>query len=207
MKGLLLLLGVLLIGTAAFGQAEQAESAGSTEQVVLETNHGSIVLDIDLENAPITGKSFLENVDAGTYNGSIFHRVIPDFMVQGGGFMPGMTPIPFDKSLLNEADNGLKNLRGTVAMARRRDPDSATIQFFINVVDNVALDHTEKTVQGWGYAVFARVVEGMEVADAISKVPSGRSGAYGDVPKEPVVIESAKRRAQAVSSPSPGTEE
>ncbi len=196
MKGLVLLLGVLLIGTAAFAQGESAGFTEAVEQVVLETNHGTIVLEIDLMNAPITGKSFLENVDAGTYKGSIFHRVIPNFMIQGGGFIPGMKPIETDKSLRNEADNGLKNLRGTAAMARRRDPDSASIQFFINVVDNVALDHTSKSPAGWGYAVFARVVEGMEVADAISKVPSGQSGAYGDVPEQLVVIESAKRRAQ-----------
>ena len=114
-------------------------------------------------------------------------------MIQGGGFMPGMKKIPTDKSLLNEADNGLKNLRGTVAMARMPSPHSASIQFFINLVDNDFLDHTGKTQQGWGYAVFGQVVEGMEIADAISKVARGQSGPFGDVPTEPVVIESAKR--------------
>ncbi len=189
MKSLMLFLGFLFFGTAAFAQSDLAE------RVVLETNHGTIVIELDRENAPITVDSFLENVDAGTYEGSLFHRVMPNFMIQGGGFMPEMKPIESDKSVTNEADNGLENLRGTVAMARRADPHSASIQFFINVVDNVALNHTSKTPQGWGYAVFGRVVEGMDVADAISKVARGRVGAFGDVPDEPVVIESAKRVA------------
>ncbi|MFQ5525013.1 MAG: peptidylprolyl isomerase [Thermoanaerobaculia bacterium] len=187
MKELLLLAGIMLFGVAASGQTEAAE------QVVLETNHGRIVIELDEAAAPVTTASFLENVDAGTYDGSIFHRVIPDFMVQGGGFSPELQLIPTDKSLLNEADNGLKNLRGTVAMARRGDPHSASIQFFINLVDNGFLDHTEKTPQGWGYAVFGRIVEGMEVADAIAEVPRGQRGPMGDVPVEAVVIESAKR--------------
>ncbi|MCP4201600.1 MAG: peptidyl-prolyl cis-trans isomerase [bacterium] len=194
MKGLMLILGVLFLGTAVFAQGDSAE------QVVLETNHGRIVLEVDLKNAPKTGQSFLDNVDAGTYDGLIFHRVIPDFMIQGGGFTREMKPVPTDKSLMNEADNGLKNLRGTVAMARRQDPHSASIQFFINVVDNAALDHTGKTPQGWGYTVFARVVEGMEVADAITEVPRGQVGPFRDVPEEPVIIESAKRRAQSTTA-------
>lgn len=187
MKSLMFLLGFLFFGAAVFPQSDSAE------RVVLETNHGTIVIELDRENAPITVDSFLENIDAGIYEGSLFHRVMPNFMIQGGGFMPGMKPIKTDKSVLNEADNGLKNLRGTVAMARRQDPDSASIQFFINVVDNVALDHTSKSPRGWGYAVFGRVVEGMDVADAISKVARGRVGSFGDVPDEPVVIESATR--------------
>ena len=157
MKSLMFLLGFLLFGAVVFAQSDSAERA------VLETIHGTIVIELDRKNAPITVESFLENVDAGTYEGSIFHRVIPNFMIQGGGFMPGLKPIETDKSLLNEADNGLKNLRGTVAMARRQDPDSASIQFFINVVDNVALDHTSKSPRGWGYAVFGRVVEGIRI--------------------------------------------
>jgi len=189
MKSLILVLGLLFFGTAAFAQS------ASPERVVLQTNHGKIVIELDLAKAPRSSKSFLENVDAGIYNGSIFHRVIPNFMIQGGGFLPEMKPIETDKALINEADNGLKNLRGTVAMARRADPDSASIQFFVNVVDNAALDHTSKSPQGWGYAVFGRVVEGMDVADAISKVARGRFGAFGDVPDSPVVVESAKRLA------------
>lgn len=189
MKSLMLMIGFLIFGAAAFAQ-------GSSEvRVALETNHGSIVLELDGKHAPITTASFLEEVDAGTYDGLIFHRVIPNFMIQGGGFKPGMEKVPTDKALQNEANNGLKNLRGTVAMARMPDPHSASIQFFINVVDNPALDHTAKTDQGWGYAVFARVVEGMEVAEAIAKVDRGRSGVYGDVPNVPVIIERAKRVA------------
>lgn len=187
MNSLIVLLSLMLLGTAAFAQTD------SPERVVLTTNHGEIVIELETAAAPITTQSFLENVDAGTYDGSIFHRVIPNFMIQGGGFGPDMTQIETDKLLTNEADNGLKNLRGTVAMARRADPDSASIQFFINVADNGALDHTEKSRQGWGYAVFGRVIEGMDVADVISRVPRGRSGAFNDVPETPVVIESAKR--------------
>ena len=202
MKSLILLAAVLLIGTAAFAEGETgAEPATepTPERVALDTSKGTIVLELDLAKAPITARSFLENVDAGTYDGLIFHRVIPNFMIQGGGFTQDMKPLPTDKRLKNEADNGLKNLRGTVAMSRRADPDSASIQFFINVVDNEALDHTSRTPQGWGYAVFARVVEGMEVADAISLVPRGQVGPFGDVPNEAVVIKTAKRAPAAAT--------
>lgn len=187
MKGLILLVALMLFGTAAFAQSS------APARVVLDTSLGRIVLELDAEAAPITTASFLENVDAGTYDGSIFHRVIPGFMVQAGGFLPDMTEIKTDKLLPNEADNGLKNLRGTVAMARRGDPDSASIQFFINIADNPALDHTDKSRAGWGYAVFGRVVEGMDVADAIVAVPRGQRGIHGDVPETPVVINTAKR--------------
>ncbi len=187
MKVVVLLIGMGIFGLAAFGQPNLAE------KVVLETNHGRMVIELDAEKAPQTVKSFLENVDSGIYEGSLFHRVIPNFMIQGGGFTKDFKLIPTDKVLTNEADNGLKNLRGTVAMARKGDPHSASIQFFVNVIDNDFLDHTAKTQQGWGYAVFGRVVEGMEVADAIAAVPRGRVGSMGDVPNEAVVIESAKR--------------
>jgi len=191
MKGLMFLFGVMVFGVAAFGQGE------NPARVVLETNLGRMVIELDTAAAPVTASSFLANVDAGIYDGSIFHRVIPGFMIQGGGFSKDLEMIPTDKNLVNEADNGLKNLRGTIAMARKPDPNSASIQFFINLVDNKALDHTAKTPQGWGYAVFGRVIEGMEVADAIALVPRGQVGAMGDVPKEPVVIESAKRAGAA----------
>ncbi len=187
MKVVVLLIGMGIFGLAAFGQPNLAE------KVVLETNHGRMVIELDAEKAPQTVKSFLENVDSGIYEGSLFHRVIPNFMIQGGGFTKDFKLIPTDKVLTNEADNGLKNLRGTVAMARKGDPHSASIQFFVNVIDNDFLDHTAKTQQGWGYAVFGRVVEGMEVADAIAAVPRGRVGSMGDVPNEAVVIESAER--------------
>ena len=194
MKSLMLLLGFMLFGTAAFAQSDSAQ------RVVLETNHGTIVIELDREHAPSTVESFLEGVASEIYNGSIFHRVLPDFMIQGGGFMPEMEKIPTEKSLVNEADNGLKNLRGTVAMARMPAPHSASIQFFINLVDNDFLDHTAKTAQGWGYAVFGRVVEGMEVADQISAVPRGQVGPFGDVPDEPVVIESATLALQPATA-------
>lgn len=210
MKSLILLAAVLLVGTAAFAEGEvttEPPANPTSERVALETSKGEIVLELDLESAPITTRSFLENVDAGTYDGLIFHRVIPNFMVQGGGFTQDMKPLETDKSLENEADNGLKNLRGTVAMARRQDPHSASIQFYVNVVDNPALDHTAKTPEGWGYTVFARVVEGMEVADAISLVPRGQRGPFGDVPDEAVVIESAKRLPAATEEAPKATEE
>lgn len=200
MKSLILLVGVMCFGVAAFGQSEPAQSAQprAAQRVAIDTNLGTIVIELDAEKAPVTVKSFLENVEAGIYDGSIFHRVIPGFMIQGGGFKPGVQAIETEKTLKNEADNGLKNLRGTVAMARRPDPDSASIQFFVNVVDNPALDHTGKSAQGWGYAVFGRVIEGMAIADAISKVPRGRSGSFSDVPSTDVVIKSAKRTAAPV---------
>lgn len=199
MKSLILLAGVLLIGAAAFGQTD------GPPKVKLATNHGDIVIELDLVNAPITTASFLDNVDAGTYNGSIFHRVIPNFMVQGGGFLPGLEQIPTTKSLINEADNGLKNLRGTVAMARRGDPHSASIQFFISVADNDFLDHTEKTSRGWGYAVFGKVVEGMEVADKIANVPSGdAAGGHKNVPIDDVVVLSATRVEASAEEPGDG---
>jgi cyclophilin family peptidyl-prolyl cis-trans isomerase len=199
MKIPLLMAAVGLLGAAAFAQST------TSEKVALQTNHGRIVIELDAEKAPATVASFLDNVDAGVYDGTIFHRVIPNFMVQGGGFNAELQLIPTDKSLRNEADNGLKNLRGTVAMARRGDPHSASIQFFINLVDNDFLDHTAKTPEGWGYAVFGRVVEGMEVADAIAAVPRGQVGPMGDLPNEAVVIEGARRLV--VEEPAATTED
>lgn len=202
MNVLILAIGLMLFGTAAFAQGE------SPARVVLETTKGTIVIELETGAAPATTASFLENVDTGVYNGAIFHRVIPNFMIQGGGFLADMTEIKTEKLLRNEADNGLKNLRGTVAMARRGDPHSASIQFFINVADNPALDHTSKSQQGWGYAVFGRVIEGMEVADAIVAVPRGQRGAFGDVPETPVVIESARRwRAPEAVEATPAADE
>ena len=193
MRGLVFLFVVFLVGSAVSAQA------GGGQLVVLELDQGRITIELDAENAPLTTASFLDNVDAGLYDGTVFHRVIPDFMIQGGGFEEDMKMVPTDKSLVNEADNGLKNERGTVAMARRNDPHSASIQFFINLIDNDFLDHSAKTPQGWGYAVFGRVVEGMEVADTVAKVDRGRVGPMNDVPLEPVVIRSARRQAAAVT--------
>ena len=160
-------------------------------RVALETSKGKIVIELDSEHAPIAVENFLGYVSSGFYEGTVFHRVIDGFMVQGGGFTEGMQQKPTEGTIQNEADNGLDNQRGTVAMARRPDPHSATSQFFVNLVDNKFLDHQSKTDQGWGYAVFGKVVEGMDVVDAIGKVDTGRHGPMGDVPKEPVLIQKA----------------
>lgn len=160
--------------------------------VKLHTNHGVITLELDAEKAPVTVANFLAYVEAGHYNNTIFHRVIDGFMIQGGGFEPGMNQKPTGEQIRNEADNGLKNERGTIAMARTQAPHSATAQFFINVADNDFLNHTKPDLQGWGYCVFGRVTDGMDVVDAIRKVKTGSSGFHQDVPKEDVVIERAE---------------
>ena len=160
--------------------------------VKLHTNHGVITLELDAEKAPVTVANFLAYVEAGHYNNTIFHRVIDGFMIQGGGFEPGMTQKPTGEQIKNEADNGLKNERGTIAMARTQAPHSATAQFFINVADNDFLNHRSPDLQGWGYCVFGRVTEGMDVVDSIRKVKTGSSGFHQDVPKEDVIIERAE---------------
>ena len=167
--------------------------AGDNPKIVLDTTKGKIVLELDAEKAPQTVKNFLVYVDAGFYDGTIFHRVIPDFMIQGGGFTAGMRQKDTRSKIQNEADNGLRNERGTIAMARTSDPHSATAQFFINTVNNDFLNHTGKTSQGWGYAVFGHVSEGMDVVDAISRVKTGTRGPFRDVPLEPVVIKRVAR--------------
>ncbi|MCB1658298.1 MAG: peptidyl-prolyl cis-trans isomerase [Moraxellaceae bacterium] len=161
-------------------------------KVALNTNFGRIVLELDEVNAPKTAANFVEYVKSGHYNGTIFHRVIPNFMIQGGGFEANMNQKSTKASIENEANNGLKNDVGTIAMARTQDPHSASAQFFINTKKNDFLNHSSKTVQGWGYAVFGKVVEGMDVVTAIEKVRTGNKGYHGDVPVEPVVIESAE---------------
>lgn len=161
-------------------------------KVALNTNFGRIVLDLDEAKAPKTVANFVEYVKSGHYNGTIFHRVIPGFMVQGGGFDKNMNQKPTKTPIENEADNGLKNDVGTIAMARTQDPHSASAQFFINVKNNSFLNYSGKTVQGWGYAVFGKVSEGMDVVSKIEAVRTGNKGYHGDVPLEPVVIESAE---------------
>jgi cyclophilin family peptidyl-prolyl cis-trans isomerase len=162
-------------------------------KVVLETSRGMIVLELYPDKAPETVKNFLDYVDAKYYDGTIFHRVIPKFMIQGGGFTADMKRKTTRAPIKNEADQGLKNNRGTIAMARTGDPHSATAQFFINTINNDFLNHRSKSQQGWGYAAFGQVVEGMETVDAISAVKTGTRGGFRDVPAEPVVIKSAKR--------------
>lgn len=161
-------------------------------RVKLETSLGDIVLSLDEQRAPDTVANFLQYVRDGFYDGTIFHRVIDGFMIQGGGFTEDYRQKPTRDSIENEADNGLPNERGTIAMARTPDPHSATAQFFINVADNAFLNHSAPTTQGWGYAVFGRVVEGMDVVEAIRQVPTGAAGPFRqDVPQTAVVIEKA----------------
>ncbi|HCK76068.1 MAG TPA: cyclophilin [Gammaproteobacteria bacterium] len=157
--------------------------------VEMTTSKGMITLELDAEHAPVTVANFLEYVNSGHYDGTIFHRVIPGFVIQGGGMESGMREKGTQAPIENEADNGLKNLTGTICMARTNDPHSATSQFFINLKDNSFLDHTEKTASGWGYAVFGRVTSGMDVVEAIASVQTGNSGYHQDVPLEDVVLE------------------
>ena len=171
-------------------QSASAVPAGNP-RVSLQTSKGTIVIELYADKAPKTVKNFLDYVKAGFYNGTIFHRVIPNFMIQGGGFTPDMTEKPTRPPIQNEADNGLQNQRGTLAMARTPDPNSASAQFFVNVVNNNSLNFRSKTTEGWGYAVFGNVVEGMDVVDAIVQVPTTQKGPYGDVPVQPVVIQKA----------------
>jgi len=155
----------------------------------MQTNKGVIEIELNEEKAPQTAKNFLDYVKQGFYDGTIFHRVIDGFMIQGGGLEPGMKEKRTGTPIKNEADNGLKNERGTIAMARTSDPHSATAQFFINVVDNAFLNHHSPTADGWGYCVFGRVVNGMDVVDAIKAVSTTSKGYFQDVPAEDVVIE------------------
>jgi len=173
------------------GNGSETKAAANEPRVALETSLGKIVLELDAEKAPKTVENFLGYVRSGHYDGTIFHRVIASFMIQGGGFDAEMQQKPVGSPIANEALNGLKNQRGTIAMARTGDPHSATAQFFINTVDNRALDYRSSTPQGWGYAVFGKVVEGMDVVDAIEAVPTGARGPFRDVPLEPVMIRKA----------------
>lgn len=168
-----------------------ASDQGDNIMVEMTTSKGVITLELDAEHAPVTVANFLEYVNSGHYDGTIFHRVIPGFVIQGGGMESGMREKTTQESIENEADNGLKNLTGTICMARTNDPHSATSQFFINLKDNSFLDHTEKTPSGWGYAVFGRVTSGMEVVEAIAAVQTGNAGHHQDVPLEDVVLEKA----------------
>jgi len=164
----------------------------SMSKVKLSTNHGDIVLQLDAEKAPQTTENFVQYVKDGHYDGTVFHRVIKGFMIQGGGFEAGMSQKKTRDSIQNEADNGLKNKKYSIAMARTMDPHSASAQFFINASDNDFLNHSGKNTQGWGYAVFGEVIEGREVVDAIEKVATGSSAGHQDVPKDDVIIEKAE---------------
>ena len=165
-------------------------SALASPSVEMQTSMGSIVIELNSEKAPITVKNFLQYAKDGFYNGTIFHRTIEGFMIQGGGFTKDMAEKPTAGEIKNEAQNGLKNERGTIAMARRQDPHSATAQFFINHKDNASLDYPSP--DGWGYAVFGKVVQGMDVVDKIAKTPTGNRGMHRNVPVEPITIQSVK---------------
>jgi cyclophilin family peptidyl-prolyl cis-trans isomerase len=184
-KIFILVLGVILMAAAGKTKAQ----AGTF--VTLDTNYGKIQLELYPDKAPVTVKNFIAYVEAGYYNNLIFHRVIPGFMIQGGGFTVDMVQKPTNPPIINEAANGLKNERGTIAMARTNDPDSATAQFFINVVDNSFLDYKNDSPQGIGYTVFGKVVGGMDVVDKIAKVKTHTARGHRDVPEQNVIIRSA----------------
>lgn len=190
----------MVLGMAGCGATEPSVQKVSTEpaagqpanpRVLLETSKGNITLELFSRNAPLSVENFLTYVKEGFYDGVIFHRVIPGFMIQGGGMTTDMTEKPKHAPIRNEANNGLRNLRGTLAMARTGDPHSGSSQFFINVADSSFLDHRGETIQGWGYAVFGKVLTGMDVVDTIVSVPRGDSGPYQDVPTAPVIIKRA----------------
>ncbi|MFH7324894.1 peptidylprolyl isomerase [Desulfurivibrio sp. C05AmB] len=187
------LLLAFLVLTAMMSVVGTKAVAAEPVKIVLQTSEGRIMLQLDPDKAPETVRNFLGYVEAGHYDGTIFHRVIPGFMIQGGGFTAGFQQKPTRSPVSNEADNGLKNRRGTIAMARTMDPQSATAQFFINVADNEFLNFQNPTPRGYGYAVFGEVVEGMEVVDRIVAIPTGPAGPFpSDVPRTTVLIEKAE---------------
>jgi cyclophilin family peptidyl-prolyl cis-trans isomerase len=181
------ILGLVAVVATTTPHAAVAEAP----RVKLATSSGDVVLELAADQAPATVANFVQYVKDGFYDGTIFHRVIANFMIQGGGFTPEFEKKSTREPIPNEADNGLRNQRGSIAMARTGEPHSATAQFFINVVDNPNLDHKAKNPRGWGYAVFGRVVDGMDVVDSIRNVQTGNRGSYRNVPREPVIIRSA----------------
>jgi peptidyl-prolyl cis-trans isomerase B (cyclophilin B) len=188
----ILMLSMILALTPTLSFATENKMTEPQTKVKLTTNLGAITIALNTEKAPVSSANFLTYVNEGFYNGTIFHRIIKDFMAQGGGFDTKFNQKGVHAAIKNEADNGLKNTRGTLAMARTNDPNSATAQFFINYKDNGFLNHTSPTPSGWGYAVFAEVVEGMDVVDAMAKQPTGNRGGHDDVPKTDIVIEKAE---------------
>jgi peptidyl-prolyl cis-trans isomerase A (cyclophilin A) len=181
-----LLLSLFALPLLALGLARGADPI-----VVLKTSMGTITLQLDATHAPLSTANFLDYVDKKFYDGTVFHRIIPGFMVQGGGFTPDMTEKPTGAPIHNESTNGLKNLRGTISMARTSDPDSATSQFFLNLVDNPALDPTADA----GYAVFGKIIDGLDVLDKMATVPTTTKGEYENVPVDPVILISARRKS------------
>ena len=190
LPGLILATVVGLLPVTGYSQDNQSNAKGADMvKVTMETSKGVITMELDSENAPVSVENFVTYARAGHYDGTVFHRVIPGFMIQGGGFDTDMKQKATNPPIKIEADNGLKNTRGTVAMARTSDPNSATSQFFINVADNAFLDHTSPTQQGWGYAVFGKVTDGMDVVTSIEKVKTGSSHGQSDVPLTEVLIQ------------------
>ena len=177
------------------GDKPMNEQSGGNPTVLIETSMGNITIELDMQNAPTSSENFLAYVDDGHYVGTTFHRVIPNFMIQGGGITADMQDKRSSRApIQNEANNGLRNDRGTLAMARTSDPHSATSQFFINHRDNDFLNFTAESMQGWGYAVFGRVIDGMDVVDAIAQVPTGNKGGHQNVPLEAITITAVSRQ-------------
>jgi len=189
MRQLILAAGALLVAAGALAAAE-----APNPQMVLDTSEGVMVIELFPDKAPRSVENIIQYVEDGFYEDTIFHRVIPRFMIQGGGFGQDLVKKPVRAPVANEADNGLKNDRGTIALARTSDPHSATAQFYINLIDNDSLDHRTKTDRGWGYCVFGRVIEGMNVVDRISRARTQTRGPMRDVPALPIVIERATIR-------------
>ncbi|OAH99962.1 peptidylprolyl isomerase [Methylomonas methanica] len=190
MRTTLVYLMLFLFSTLSF--ATENKMSNTHSKVKLTTSLGDVVIQLEDEKAPLSAANFLGYVKQGFYSGTIFHRVIPGFMAQGGGFDSSFKQKETNAPIKNEADNGLKNKRGTLAMARTNDPHSATAQFFINYKDNSFLDHTSPSPSGWGYAVFGEVIEGMDVVDAMAKQATGNRGPHQDVPKTDIVIDKAE---------------
>lgn len=185
---------MLILATTIFMVLTAGPVQAENPVVVLTTSKGTVELELFADKAPASVANFLAYVDAKFYDNTIFHRVIPGFMIQGGGFTVDMQQKPTQAAVKNEADNKLKNERGTIAMARTSDPHSATAQFFVNVVNNDFLNYRTKSAQGWGYAVFGKATAGMDVVDAITKVQTVNRGRFRDVPSEPVIIQSIRRK-------------
>ena len=181
----------VLLAFTAFA-ASAAEPAAGNPTVQFETSKGAFTIELFASEAPLSTANFLEYVRSGFYDGTIFHRIVPGFVIQGGGFTADMVQKDTRAPIKNEADNGLPNLRGTLSMARRQEPDSASSQFFVNLTDNAFLNHQAPTTSGWGYAVFGRVIAGMDVIDAIAQSPTGVAGGMPDVPLTPVTVQSAR---------------
>jgi peptidyl-prolyl cis-trans isomerase B (cyclophilin B) len=189
-RKLIILMMLILTSTLSFATEKSMSTA--QPKVKLTTTLGEIIIQLNTEKAPVSSANFLDYVKAGFYDGTIFHRVIPGFMAQGGGFDTSFAQKTTKAPIINEADNGLTNKRGTLAMARTNDPNSATAQFFINYKDNSFLNHTGKNASGWGYAVFGEVIEGLDVVDAMAKEPTSNRGGHQDVPNKDIIIDKAE---------------